>query len=106
MPFIQLEKVTHSEPFPGFKGRFLHTENMTIADWRIEEGSNFPEHTHPHEQVAFLLEGDFELTMEGETRHLQPGVVAIIPSNVPHQGRALTNCRLMDIFHPVREDLR
>ena len=106
MPFIQLEKISQAEPFPGFLGRFIHSENMTVADWRIQEGSNFPEHTHPHEQIAFILNGRFELTLEGEVKILTPGTIAVIPPNIPHSGVALTECHLLDIFSPVREDLR
>ena len=90
----------------SFFGRFIHSENMTIADWKIKAGSRMPEHTHPHEQVAYLLEGRFELTLEGETRLLTPGTLAVIPSNAPHTGTAVTDCHLVDVFHPVREDLR
>jgi quercetin dioxygenase-like cupin family protein len=106
MPFIQLEDIPQSEPFQGFVGRFIHSDNMTVADWYIEEGSSFPEHTHPNEQIAFILEGMFELTLDGEVRVLSPGTIAIIPSNVPHEGRALTECHLLDMFYPIREDLR
>jgi len=106
MPYVQLEKLKQSEPVPGFMGRFIHSENMTVAEWRIKEGSNMPEHAHPHEQIAFILEGKFELTMRGTKQILEPGTVAIIPSNVPHQGKALTTCRLLDMFYPVGEDLR
>jgi len=106
MPFIQLEDISQSEPFPGFLGRFIHSDNITVADWNIKEGSSFRNHSHPHEQIAYILEGKFELTLGGEVRVLTPGTIAIIPSNVPHEGKALTECRLLDMFYPVREDLR
>jgi mannose-6-phosphate isomerase-like protein (cupin superfamily) len=106
MPYIRLDDLDQIELIPGFKGRFVHAENMTVANWRIDEGSVAPEHAHPHEQITFVVEGNFELTLEGETRVLDAGLVAVIPPNVPHRGRALTNCRLKDIFYPVREDLR
>jgi quercetin dioxygenase-like cupin family protein len=106
MPSIQLENRFPAEPIPGFQGRFIHSENMTVADWKIKEGSTSPEHSHPQVQIAFILDGMFELTLEGESMVLTPGTVAIIPSNMPHVGKALTECRLLDIFYPVREDLR
>ena len=106
MPFINLDDLAQSEPVPGFKGRFVHSENITVACWKIDAGSAFPEHLHPHEQVSFVEQGEFELTLEGEIKILHPGLVAVIPSSTPHSGRALTNCRLIDIFYPIREDFR
>jgi quercetin dioxygenase-like cupin family protein len=106
MPFMQLDTISQSEPVPGFVGRFIHSENITIADWEIKAGSVLSEHAHLHEQIAYILEGSLELTLEGETQILTPGMIAIIPSNAPHEGKALTDCHLVDIFYPVREDLR
>ena len=34
------------------------------------------------------------------------GEVAVIPSGAVHSGRALTQCRFLDVFHPVREDYK
>ena len=34
------------------------------------------------------------------------GQVFVIPPDVPHSGRALTRCRVLDVFAPVREDYR
>ena len=65
-----------------------------------------PEHNHPHEQVANVLDGRFELTIDGETRVLESGMVAIIPPNAVHSGRAISDCRILDVFYPIREDYR
>lgn len=106
MPFLHLDDLGLTEPIPGFKGRFVHTENLTVANWMVEAGSAAPTHSHPHEQVSFVMRGEFELTLEGETQVLKTGVVALIPSNAPHSGRALSECHLVDVFYPAREDLR
>lgn len=106
MPFVTLSDLKVREPFPGYAGRFLHSEKMSVAHWTVAEGSGFPEHAHPHEQVAMVVEGRFEMTVAGETRVLDAGTSAVIPGNVRHSGRALTPCRLIDVFYPVREDYR
>ena len=65
-----------------------------------------PEHAHPHEQVSHVIEGEFELTIDGVKSVLRPGVVAVIPSNAKHSGTARTDCTIIDAFYPVREDYR
>ena len=106
MPFVRLTEVTEIEPVPGFHARFVHGDKMSWAFWTIDAGSELPEHRHPHEQVGTVLEGEFEITLDGETRVVGPGDVFVIPSNVPHAGRAVTACRMLDVFQPVREDYR
>lgn len=106
MKLHELRRIDQQEPFPGFRGRFIHSDTMTFAYWSIEAGAALPEHSHPHEQVAHGLEGEFELTVEGETTVLRPGDILVVPSDAVHSGRALTACRVLEVFHPVREEYR
>ena len=94
------------EPLPGLKGRMVHGETMTMAFWEIAEGAAFPEHDHPHEQIVHLLAGVLELTVSGETKRMAVGDAVVIPSGARHSARALEPCRVLDAFHPVREDYR
>ncbi len=90
----------------GFTARMFHTETMTLAYVDVEAGAELPEHSHFHEQVSNMLEGEFEFILGGEKMLLRAGECLVIPSNVPHSGRALTHCRILDVFQPVREDFR
>jgi quercetin dioxygenase-like cupin family protein len=106
MTFIDLSNIESREIIPGFHVKFIHSDNMTFAYWTIDKGAELPEHSHPHEQVANLIEGTFEMVIGGEKKKILPGEVAIIPSDVVHKGKAITKCRIIDIFHPIREDYR
>jgi quercetin dioxygenase-like cupin family protein len=106
MAFQDLKDITKREIAPGYRARFVHSEKMTLAYWDVDPGAALPEHSHPHEQIANVLEGQFELTVDGESRILEPGTVAIIPPDVLHSGRAITACRLLDAFYPCRDDYR
>jgi quercetin dioxygenase-like cupin family protein len=106
MGFLNLKELKEREIVPGYRAVFVHSENMTLGYWDVDPGAELPEHSHPHEQIANVLEGRFELTVDGEPRVLEPGMVAVIPGGVPHSGVALTPCRLLDAFHPIREDYK
>ncbi len=103
---IELETIDSKEIIPGYNVRFVHSENMTLAYWDIKVGSPLPEHSHPNEQVVNMIEGEFELTIDGETQILKPDSVVIISSNAKHSGRAVTDCKIIDVFYPIREDYR
>ena len=106
MTFHKLDDIAEREIVPGYRAKFIHAEGMTLAYWEVDAGAALPEHSHPHEQIANVLEGEFELTVDGESRVLTPGQVAVIPGHVPHSGRAVTACRLLDAFQPARDDYR
>lgn len=104
MSWIELNDIEEREIIPGYHARFVHSDNMTLAYWRVEAGASIPEHSHPHEQVVNLIEGRFELVVDGQPRQVEPGSIAVIPGGVSHSGRALSDCRIIDVFYPVRED--
>ena len=106
MPFIEIDSLNENEVFPGYKGRAVHTGTATYIFWKVEAGAAVPEHAHMHEQFANVLKGSFELTVDGQTQLLEPGKVAVIPSNIKHSGRAVTYCELLDVFYPEREDYK
>lgn len=106
MPFININQLNEKEVIPGYTGRAIHTGTMTYMYWTVAEGAVIPQHSHLHEQVANVLSGQFELTVNGETQLLEPGTVAVIPPNIPHGGRAITPCQLLDVFLPEREDYK
>jgi quercetin dioxygenase-like cupin family protein len=106
MPFLKLASLPQIEPVPGCRARFVHSDNMTLAHWEFDSGASIPEHAHPHEQVVNIVEGEFELTVAGETKIIRPGDVVTIPPNAPHSGRSISRCRIIDAFYPTREDYR
>lgn len=106
MNTFELSEIVEMDLLPGFHGKFIHTDEMTFIYWQIDAGSVLPEHSHPHEQVVNCFEGEFELTVDGETQVLGPGTVTQIPGGAVHSGRALSDCRILDVFAPVREDYR
>ena len=106
MSYINLNQIEEREFFPGYFGRFVHSNNMTIAYVRVKAGAGLPEHSHPHEQICNVIEGEFELTVNGTPHLMKANNTYNIPSNAPHSGKAITECRIIDAFSPVREDYK
>lgn len=98
------DHINSKEILPGFNARFIHSSNQTISLVHIKKGSILPEHHHPHTQISQVLEGKFELTISGKTKLCETGDIALIDSNEKHSGVAITDCKILDIFNPVRED--
>ena len=97
-------EIESREMVPGYRGRFLHTGNMTVAYWEVSAGKVLPEHAHPHEQVTNIITGRFEMLVDGHAQILGPGAVVLIPPDTVHAGRSLEDCVIIDVFCPQRDD--
>ena len=106
MNTVNVQDTPVREIFPGYRARLVHSDRMTFSYVDVDAGASFAEHDHPHEQVIHLLEGDFEVTIDGETRVMRAGEVAVVPPHARHRGTAITKCRILDAFAPVRDDYR
>jgi quercetin dioxygenase-like cupin family protein len=105
-PFRSFDDIHTKEVAPGFFSKLIHTENNTLNFIEVKAGNTVSLHKHVHEQCSFVIEGEFEMTIEGETRVLRPNTFAVIPPNALHSGTAVTDCKILDVFSPVREDYR
>ena len=106
MPKIPVASIEATNLIDGYLARFIHTDTMTFSFVDVKQGKRLPEHSHHHEQVSIILEGEFELTLDGTPVRFGPGEVVVIPSHTKHSGLAITDCRILDVFHPAREDYR
>jgi quercetin dioxygenase-like cupin family protein len=103
---INILSLEQKEIIKGYKARFIHTNNTTLVFWEVEKGAVMPMHSHSQEQTTQVMEGKFELMIGDDTRIYEKGSLAVIPSNVKHGGIALNDCKLFDVFSPVREDYK
>lgn len=104
MNYHNLREATEKEIIKGYLAKYVHTSNMTIQYCNIVSGSPMPEHFHPHEQISMVIKGNFEMNLEGEKILLEEGSALVIPPNKKHSGLPLTDCYIIDVFHPRRDD--
>ena len=103
---MNLNYIEQKEIFPGLLGKFVHGNNISWAFWDVKKDCIVPNHNHIHEQIMHVVSGNFEFTLGGNSNIYKDGDVVVIPSNIFHSGKALTDCKLMDVFSPVREEYR
>jgi hypothetical protein len=89
MPFIDTSALEVIERLPGWYGRYFHSPSMTFAHYDFKSGSSIHEH----------------LTIDGVKRVARPGLVGIVPSNVRHSVKALTDGRAIIVDYPLRTDM-
>jgi quercetin dioxygenase-like cupin family protein len=111
MPVIKFEDLPVARPAPDTYRREVHSEHMmmTIVDFVDGPSEAAAPHQHPHEQITYIAEGEVNFIMgEGATRtvdRVQAGDMVVVPPNAPHTVELVsTAARLIDCFHPIRED--
>jgi quercetin dioxygenase-like cupin family protein len=102
MPFVDTSKLGVTERLPGWHGRYFHSPSMTFAHYDFVRGSTIHEHSHPQEEVYEVIEGELELTIDGVTQIARAGMVGIVPSNVRHSVKALSDGRAIIVDYPRR----
>src|ERR1700737_376986 len=104
MPFLDTNSLPVIERLPGWHGRYFHSQNMTFAHYDFTRGSSIHEHLHPEEEVYEVIEGELEITIDGVSQIAMAGGGAIVPANVRHSVKALTDGRAIIVDYPARHD--
>lgn len=108
MTTLRYDEMPAEQIREGAERRIGYTDNLMIAVIDFHDGPKDkpdPPHSHTHEQVSYVVEGEVLFVMEGQEVHLRPGDVFLVPSGKPHTIQQLTeHVRLVDCFTPIRED--
>ena len=105
MAIVDTQQIDAIEKLPGWRGRLFHSANLTFGHWEFTAGSSIHEHFHPQEEVWEVTEGELEITIDGQAHVARPGIVAIVPPNVKHSARALSDGKAIVVDYPLRTDL-
>ncbi len=77
---------------------------MNLTQFNVQKDCKIPPHSHPHEQIGYLVSGKLRLTIADETFEAEPGDSWCIPADVDHHGQAVEACVAVEVFSPLRED--
>ncbi|MEO7307155.1 MAG: cupin domain-containing protein [Ferruginibacter sp.] len=106
MPYINYNTKKKVTIFPGAYSAMEHSEQISYGCVSLDEGVIIPEHSHPNEQWTYIVEGQMDFTLNGEKQLLIPGMGAYIPSDALHSAVAVTACKVIDVFTPMREEYK
>jgi quercetin dioxygenase-like cupin family protein len=104
---VDFEAGTWAELVPGIRMQPLFGDGAMLNLLEFDAGARVPEHSHPHEQLGMVCDGELVLEIDGVEHRLRPGGAYQIPGGVPHSAWTEgVTCRVLDVFQPVREDYR
>lgn len=107
MKIVKQEEAPKLETVKGRHGVILVVgERAMMMKLTVEPGIPTPPHSHPHEQMGHLIQGEGTLYVGDESTKIQAGTSFHIPPNAPHNFDATGNAPaiLIEAFSPPRED--
>ncbi|QLG50573.1 cupin domain-containing protein [Natrinema halophilum] len=107
MERVSLADLESSEVADGVQLALLAgTDSMNVQHFEIEPGAALDEHSHPHEQTGYIVEGELTFTVDGDEIVCGPGDSYGIPGKQAHaaENRGDETVRGVDIFSPPREN--
>lgn len=103
--FKNSSKSEAEEVGPGLSRQLLgHDEHLMLVKVWFEKGAVGEVHAHPHSQGSYVVEGRFEVQVDGKTKVLGPGGSFFVPSGADHGAVCLEAGILLDVFSPARKD--
>lgn len=89
----------------GVKRKIMaYDNNIMLVNVSFDEGGVGPQHAHHHSQTTYVVSGEFDVTIEGETKTLKAGDAFYIPPHEMHGAICKKAGILIDVFSPIRED--
>ena len=103
--------VTHSDdremtvPEPGLRRQVMsYSPSMMLVRHRMNKGWVGLRHSHPHEQMVYVLSGHIVFEHPGFKFEAKGGDSFLVPGGVEHQASAYEDSEVLDIFTPYREE--
>ncbi|WP_162562670.1 cupin domain-containing protein [Salinigranum rubrum] len=98
-----IDDIPEQERGPGTVGQYFRGHDTIIGFNTLDEKTVHSEHSHPWEQIAFVVEGTCDFVIDGKEVTLDAGDIVNIPPGVKHSSATDETALLMAIF-PLRED--
>ena len=103
--FANHDETGYSEPVEGIEMKTLvYGDKTLLVRFKMTKGALLPSHTHPHEQIGYLVSGRINLYIGSECHNAVPGDSWCIESGAEHRAEVLEDSVAIEVFSPVREE--
>jgi quercetin dioxygenase-like cupin family protein len=94
-----------SVPEAGLRRQVMaFSPEMMLVRHRMEKGWVGARHSHPQEQMVYVVSGHITFDTPDGKIEGRAGDCFLVPGDVEHQARAHEESEVLDIFTPMRED--
>jgi quercetin dioxygenase-like cupin family protein len=103
--FKKSSDMTARNPEPGLTRRLgAFNDKLSLAEHRMEKSWMGALHSHPHDQIAYVVRGHLKVIVAGTAFEMKAGESFVVRGGVDHQATALEESVVIDVFTPCRQD--
>lgn len=104
-PFVFAEYCNFETVSEGVKRKILaYGDQLMAVEVHFQKDAVGQLHSHPHTQLSYVLEGEFEFEIDGIKNIVKKGDTLYKMPNLVHGCKCTKEGVLLDIFTPYRED--
>jgi quercetin dioxygenase-like cupin family protein len=78
-----------------FQRTLVNRTTGTVTLFAFDDGQGLSEHTAPFDALAYLLEGEAEITVSGKPLRTTAGEAVLMPAHQPHSLKALSRFKMV-----------
>lgn len=102
---ISSDDINMLNPEDGLRRQVMsYSPSMMLVRHRMKKGWVGARHSHPHEQMVYVVSGHIVFEHPGGRFEAKTGDSFLVPGTIEHQASALEDSEVLDVFTPYRED--
>jgi quercetin dioxygenase-like cupin family protein len=103
MPLVTFDDKTDHRvaDYSDGRGSVLRSDHFEATKIRFPKGKGAKPHSHPEEQLSFVISGRLRVTAGDEVYEVGPGQATFNPSNVEHGVEALEDTVVLSLKAPL-----
>jgi quercetin dioxygenase-like cupin family protein len=102
--FSSLDAIPVEHVAANLNRKMMSGKQGMVVWWDAKAGAHASSHSHPNEQLVWVIKGQIDLRIGEERRTMKTDDVAVIPGGVNHEAWFTHDSEVMDIFCPPRAD--
>jgi quercetin dioxygenase-like cupin family protein len=102
---VTTDKAKQSSPEKGLtRAVGAYNDKLFLAEHRMEKGWVGARHSHPHEQIVYVISGHLKVVCGDESFEVRAGDSFVVRGGMEHQAEAVEASHVIDVFTPCRQD--
>ena len=102
---VKSTEARESSPEPGLTRRILaYNDKLLLVEHRMDKGWVGSVHSHPHEQIVYVIRGHLKVTCGEKRFEVRAGDSFLVHGGAEHGASAVEESVVVDVFTPCRED--